>query len=441
METASGLVVAGCLAERYRAEIQRQFPEIDFVLGPDELGRVIEGATLGDGAAGSLVSIDALYTSREVPTIPRLLATPPHLAYLKVAEGCDHTCAFCAIPSFRGKFRSRPIPILVDEARGLAEQGVRELVIVSQDTAAYGKDLGLADGLPLLLEALLEVDGIRWIRFLYCYPHTVTDRLIRLVAEKERLCSYFDIPFQHASRSVLRRMSRGGHREAYEALVRKIRRTLPGVGLRTSFIVGFPGETDADFAELETFIANVRFDSMGVFLYSDEEGTPAFELDHKVPRRVAVARRNRLMRDQKRISKTKLDARVGGKVTLLLEGVSEESGLLLEGRTETQAPEIDGRVLVNDVGNVRPESEKILSRGDHRQPGIRLDRAYPFRSVVRCSTCKKEVEYWTNPYRPFCSERCKLIDLGRWAAGGYRIPQSEPTSEEPDGQGEDEDEQ
>jgi ribosomal protein S12 methylthiotransferase len=243
---------------------------------------------------------------------------------------------------------------LVAETRRLAEQGVREIIIVSQDTMAYGKDLGLQDGITLLLRELVRVDGLKWIRFLYCYPHSISNELVRLVAEEERLCRYFDIPYQHASRTVLDRMKRGGNRETYERQVESIRKLVPDAGLRTSFIVGFPGETETDFEELSRFIGNIGFDNVGVFLYSDEEGTGAFDLDQKVTRRTAIRRRNQLMKQQSRISKSRLKSMVGRNVEVLLEGYSEESELLLKGRMETQAPEIDGQILINDVGDTRP---------------------------------------------------------------------------------------
>src|SRR5437016_8756886 len=262
------LVVAGCLAERYRSEIQKEIPEIDFIFGPDELGRVLEAVQLDSSAASpdvSAISIDALYTSTEVPTIPRVLTTPSYMAYLKISEGCDHVCTFCAIPGFRGGFRSRSVDDLVTESRRLAEQGVRELVIESQDTMAYGKDIGLATGITTLLRDLVKIHGLKWVRFLYCYPNMVSDDLVRLVAEEEGLCKYFDIPYQHASRSVLERMKRGGHRDMYERQIDGIRRVIPDVGLRTSFIVGFPGESEEDFNEVAQFANNVAFDNVGVF--------------------------------------------------------------------------------------------------------------------------------------------------------------------------------
>ena len=348
------LVVAGCLAERYRSEIRKEIPEIDFIFGPDELGRVLEAVRLDDESNVPDVSIDALYTSTEVPTIPRMLTTPSYMAYLKISEGCDHVCTFCAIPGFRGKFRSRTIEDLVGESRRLAEQGVREIIIVSQDTMAYGKDLGIANGITKLLRELVKVDGLRWVRFLYCYPNMVSDELVRLVADEERLCKYFDIPYQHASRAVLERMLRGGNRDIYERQVEGIRRWIPDVGVRTSFITGFPGETEEDFGEVMQFIRNVQFDNVGVFLYSDEEGTAAFDLDRKVARRTAEKRRNQLMKEQSRISSNKLRQMIGKNIRVLLEGPSAESDLLLQARMETQAPDIDGHVLINDTGDKVP---------------------------------------------------------------------------------------
>src|SRR5262245_40755553 len=308
------LVVAGCLAERYRADIRKEIPEIDFVFCPDELGRILEAVQLDPEESSPDISIDALYTSKEVPTIPRLLTTPSYVAYLKISEGCDHVCSFCAIPGFRGRFRSRSVSDLVAEAHRLSEQGVRELVIVSQDTMAYGKDIGLQDGITHLLRELVRVDGLRWVRFLYCYPHSISDELVRLVASEERLCKYFDIPYQHASRPVLDRMRRGRNRDFYERQIESIRQAMPDVGLRTSFIVGFPGETEEEFNEVLTFVKNVQFDNVGVFLYSDEEGTGAFELDAKIARRTAVRRRNQLMKQQSKISTSKLKSMVGSRV-------------------------------------------------------------------------------------------------------------------------------
>jgi ribosomal protein S12 methylthiotransferase len=348
------LVVAGCLGERYREQILEEIPEIDFVFGPDDLGQVLEAVRLDQEGPAPDIKIDALYTSKQVPTIPRVLTTPKHMAYLKISEGCDHTCTFCAIPSFRGSFRSRRIEDLVAEAERLAMGGVRELVIVSQDTLAYGKDLDGPEGCIELLEELLKVNGLRWIRLLYCYPNLLSKSLVRLIAEQDRLCNYFDIPFQHASAPVLERMRRGGNRKGFEKQVKGIREIAPGAGLRTSFIVGFPGETKADFDELVGFVETVKFDNLGVFLYSDEEGTDAFGLDGKISREVAEERRNILMSKQEQISGGTLGNMVGRRLRVLLDGFSGETDLLLEGRLETQAPDIDGHVLINDAGELEP---------------------------------------------------------------------------------------
>jgi ribosomal protein S12 methylthiotransferase len=283
------------------------------------------------------------------------------MAYLKISEGCDHVCTFCAIPGFRGKFRSRSVKDLVAESNRLSDQGVREIVLVSQDTMAYGKDIGLAEGITTLLRELARVDGLKWVRFLYCYPNTVTESLVRLVADEERLCKYFDIPYQHASRSVLERMKRGGSRDFYERQIENIRKWNPDSGLRTSFITGFPGETEEDFKEIRTFMKNVAFDNVGVFLYSDEEGTGAFDLDNKVTRKTATRRRNQVMKAQAGISAHKLRGMIGRRVEVLVEGRSEESELLLKGRMETQAPDIDGHILINDTGDRDVRSGEFCS--------------------------------------------------------------------------------
>jgi len=338
------LVVAGCLAQRYRDQIASELPEVDLAFGPDELGRILEAV----GEEAGAVSIDALYTSREVPTIPRLRTTARHLAYLKISEGCDHTCAFCAIPSFRGAFRSRRADELVREAATLAADGVQEIVLVSQDTLAWGRDLEGENSIVSLLSQLLDSGGFRWIRLLYCYPNLLTHDLVGLISRESRLCNYFDIPYQHASAPVLNRMRRGGSPDLFLRQLEGIRTEIPDASVRTSFIVGFPGETDSHFRELAGFVEDAGFDQLGVFLYSDEEGTRACELDQKVDRETAIQRRHELMECQARITKKRLARRIGLQAPVLLEGPSRESELLLEGRTEGQAPEIDGRVLIND---------------------------------------------------------------------------------------------
>jgi len=345
------LVVAGCLVERYKEELQREIPEIDACIGVNQLEEILSVAEPGgrkllpiysDGA-----SAPELYLYDE--TTPRLRATAPYTAYVKIAEGCDHTCAFCIIPKLRGGFRSRSPESILREVEILAAQGVKEFVLISQDTTTYGADLELTDGLARLVDSIAGVPGVEWVRFMYCYPTAITDELLSVMARHPNVCKYFDIPLQHASRRMLARMRRGGSRASYERLIARIRERVPGVAIRTTFIVGFPGEREEDFDELVDFIRAAEFDRVGVFTYSDEENSAAFELDGKIDPRVAERRGKRLMKEQARLSRRKNRRVVGQRVRVLLEGRSKESDLLLEGRMETQAPEIDGSILINDV--------------------------------------------------------------------------------------------
>ena len=352
------LIVAGCLVERFKDELQNEIPEIDACIGVNqlqEIGSVVEPGfhsilpVYSDGA-----SAPELFLYDE--TTPRLRATAPYTAYVKIAEGCDHTCAFCIIPKLRGVFRSRSPESILREVEILAAQGVKEFVLISQDTTTYGTDLGLKDGLARLIDSIARVDGVNWVRFLYCYPTAITDGLLDVMAARENVCNYFDIPLQHASRRVLARMRRGGNPDAYRRLIERIRERVPGVAVRTTFIVGFPGESDEDFDELMDFVSEVQFDRVGVFTYSDEENSPAFELDGKIDHTIARQREQRLMKEQARISRRRNRRLVGSRVKVLLEGKSKESDLLLEGRMQSQAPEIDGSVLINDV----PESLRVV---------------------------------------------------------------------------------
>ncbi|MFY9608904.1 MAG: 30S ribosomal protein S12 methylthiotransferase RimO [Blastocatellia bacterium] len=345
------LVVAGCLVERYRDELQREIPEIDALIGVNQL-KEIESVVEPNGRPGLPVYSDGaavpeLYLYDE--TTPRLRATAPYTSYVKIAEGCDHTCAFCIIPKLRGVFRSRSPESIIREVEMLAAQGVKEFVLISQDTTTYGSDLALADGLARLVDSIAALPGVEWVRFMYCYPTAITNELLRVMAERPNVCKYFDIPLQHASRRVLHRMRRGGNRESYQRLIERIRNRVPGVAIRTTFIAGFPGEREEDFDELVEFVKRAEFDRVGVFTYSDEENAAAFELGEKVEPDVAARRGERLMKEQARISRRKNRKLIGQRVGVLLEGKSKESDLLLEGRMETQAPEIDGSVLINDV--------------------------------------------------------------------------------------------
>lgn len=351
------LIVAGCLVERYREELQREIPDIDACIGVNQL-KEIESVVEPNGrrvlpvySEGAAAPELFLYNE----TTPRLRATAPYTSYVKIAEGCDHTCAFCIIPRLRGVFRSRSPESILREVEMLAAQGVKEFVLISQDTTTYGSDLGLKDGLARLVDSIAAVPGAEWVRFLYCYPTAITDELLDVMASRPNICKYFDIPLQHASRRVLQRMRRGGNRDAYERMIQRIRERVPSVAVRTTFIVGFPGERAEDFEELLDFVRVVEFDRVGVFTYSDEENSAAFELDEKVDHAIAKKREHRLMKEQARISRRKNRRLVGSRVRVLLEGKSKESDLLLEGRMESQAPEIDGSVLINDVlGGVEP---------------------------------------------------------------------------------------
>jgi ribosomal protein S12 methylthiotransferase len=375
---ARKLVVAGCLVERFRNEIRQNIPEVDAVVGTGELESIL--AATGITAAPAANSLNSPFNilqsrpegdaraaqgrfSRETwdgaiadlpnylydEATPRVLATPRHTAYIKIAEGCDHPCSFCIIPQLRGKFRSRRFESVVAEAERLAVSGVREITLIGQDTTCYGEDFGLKDGLALLLEKLAGIEDLRWIRFLYAYPNKITGRLLETIAAHEKVCSYIDVPLQHASPGVLKRMKRGGGADIFLRSIEKMRRTIPGVTLRTSFIVGFPGETETEFEELCQFVRASEFDWMGAFGYSDQEGATAFSEEKKLPEREIERRRKHLMQIQRKISKRRKKAHVGKEFDLVLEGVSEESELLLEGRTPMHAPEIDGKVFISDV--------------------------------------------------------------------------------------------
>jgi len=417
---ARKLIVAGCLVERYRHEIQRNIPEVDAVVGTGELEAILEAAGL-DGVGGvpaaaapspfnilsgtnadvrsgresqagthksspsthdrsgcSLVQSQdsskgrpegdqreragrfrrdswtgashVLPTYLYDETTPRILSTPCASAYIKIAEGCDHPCSFCVIPNLRGKFRSRPFESVVAEAEQLVARGVQEITLIGQDTTCYGEDLGLRDGLATLLDELAKIEGLRWLRFLYAYPNRITGRLLDTIAKHDNICKYLDLPLQHASHAVLKRMKRGAGADIFLKTLEKVRAAIPGIALRTSFIVGFPGESLHDFEVLEEFIQEARFDWLGVFNYSDEEGSGAFSLDTKISHRTIEARRRRLMRLQQSISRKSKQEWIGRELTFLAEGPSQETELLWEGRTQHHAPEIDGKVYVNDFG-------------------------------------------------------------------------------------------
>jgi ribosomal protein S12 methylthiotransferase len=344
------LVVTGCLAERYRDELKKEIPEIDEVLGTGEVPQILDALNvkpLTFHRAVPRFGIDLPTYIYDADT-PRRLATPGHYAYVKIAEGCDYKCAFCIIPKMRGHYRSRSIESIVTEAKALAARGVKELLLISQDTSFYGVDRKERGALPALLRALNEVDGLEWIRLLYLYPTTIGADVIDAIAECDKVCKYIDLPLQHASDRVLKRMKRPGTRASYERLLANIRAKVPGVALRTTFIVGFPGETDEDFKALLDFIEAVDFDHVGVFTYSHEEGTSAYDLKDDVPAATKKRRQKALMARQKELVAKRQAARVGERLRLVIDGPSEEHELVLRGRLEGQAPEIDPQVYLTD---------------------------------------------------------------------------------------------
>ena len=405
---AKKLIVAGCLVERYRDEIRKSIPEVDAVVGTGELEAILEAAgmarkpvapspfTILTGSATVHSGKEALAgthhaghehkhengpkgfraegnhregqgrfnrdewqgASHLLPTYlydettPRLLSTGKTSAYIKIAEGCDHPCTFCVIPNLRGKFRSRRFESVIAEARQLVARGVQEITLIGQDTTCYGEDLGMKDGLATLLDELAGTPGLRWLRFLYAYPNRITGKLLETIAKHDNICKYLDVPLQHASPSVLKTMKRGAGAEIFLKTIEKVRKAVPGIALRTSFIVGFPGESDQDIAILEDFIAQAKFDWLGVFSYSDEDGSKAHALTGKVPQRTIESRKRRLMKLQQGISKRARQAWVGREVIVLAEGPSEETELLWEARTQFHAPEIDGKVYINDFGDL-----------------------------------------------------------------------------------------
>jgi ribosomal protein S12 methylthiotransferase len=385
----SRLVVTGCLAERYRDELQREIPEIDAVLGTGEVPQILEaigdsrlaagGSQLEKSSPSNAVPLTFFHRTPSAsskpraasrgPSLPdylydadtpRYLTTPRHFAYVKVAEGCDYTCAFCIIPTLRGSYRSRSADSIVREARALAERGVRELLLISQDTTFFGIDRGERGALGRLLRELNAIDGLVWIRLLYLYPTTITDDVLAAMAECDKVCRYIDLPLQHASAEVLKRMRRPGNRRTYDTLLARIRARVPDVTLRTTLIVGFPGETDADFAELESFVADTGFDHLGVFTYSHEEGTRAFGLDDDVPAVEKKRRRHALMARQKKIVARAHRARIGREAAIIIDGPSSEHEMVLQGRLEGQAPDIDSVVYLTDCDPTAFEAGTLI---------------------------------------------------------------------------------
>lgn len=359
---ATRVIAAGCLVERYRDDLMKELPEVDAFIGTSQIGEILNAADSEFDAHQLTVTPIGNKTSNYLYDFdtPRIRATDSHIAFIKIAEGCDRPCAFCSIPGMRGSFRSRRFGSIVEEARNLAKQGVRELVLIAQDSSRYGEDLGQVDALAALIRALGEIEEIEWVRVMYAYPTHISDAFLAAIAETPKAVKYLDMPLQHASRNVLKLMKRGGTRESLEKLINRVRERVPGIAIRTTFITGFPGETDADFDELMSFVQNCHFDNVGVFTYSDEEGTPAFDLPGKVDPKIAKIRRNLLMKEQAKISKRINKAKIGNTYQVLFEGLSQESDLLFQGRLQGQAQEIDGYILINDMPeDLQPEVGKI----------------------------------------------------------------------------------
>lgn len=359
---AHRLVVAGCLVERYRGDIRKDLPEVDAIVGTNEIERIVDACEGGGQGQGGPA---APYLYHDMTA--RVFTTPRHFAYLKIAEGCDHPCTFCVIPQYRGAFRSRRFESVVVEANRMVQSGVREINLIGQDTTCYGEDLGIKDGLATLLARLARLEDAPapyWVRFLYAYPNRITQKLLDTIAEHPALVKYIDMPLQHASGPVLKRMKRGSNGELFLRILERIRRTIPGVAIRSSFIVGFPGETKEDFESLCEFVKEARFDRLGVFTYSDEDTSKSFALDAKVDGRTIQNRKRSLMAVQRKVSRSMNRALVGQEFPILVEGPSQETDLLWEGRLPTQAPEIDGVCYINDDGG------EPIRRGELRRVRI-----------------------------------------------------------------------
>ena len=349
---ARKLIVAGCLVERFREDLRRDIPEVDAVVGTNELEHIVALCEANGEAATALPTVEP-YLYHELT--PRVRATPRHMAYVKIAEGCDHPCTFCVIPQYRGAFRSRRWESVVSEARKLFSEGVREINLIGQDTTCFGEDFGLKDGLPFLLEKLAGIENAGWVRVMYMYPNKVTPRLLETIAAHAPLCKYIDMPLQHASARVLKRMKRGASGDIFLRLLERMRRTIPGVALRTSLIVGFPGETERDFEELCAFVQEAKFDHLGVFSYSDEDTSASFHLDGKVDGRKIYNRKRRILALQRKVSRARCRSFVGQTLPILVEGPSKETDWLWEGRLQGQASEIDGKTYLNEFEGPTPE--------------------------------------------------------------------------------------
>lgn len=352
------IIVTGCLSQRYAEELFNELPEADAIAGVevyDEIGSIIKRVMNGERFIMLERSKpDVIYTSKEI-FLPRILTTPSYTAYLKIAEGCDNCCSYCAIPKIRGSYRSKPMEQVLKEAKALADNGVKELIVVAQDTTRYGEDLpGGKLLLANLLKELNKIESLKWIRVMYCYPNNFTDELIETFASLDKVCKYVDLPLQHASNRLLASMNRYDTREEVETLLAKLRKRIPGIVIRTTFIVGFPGETDADFEELKEFVEQQRFENAGVFAYSQEEGTVAGAMPNQIPDEIKQERYHELMALQAQISEEIHKDTEGQTLEVLVEGIEEDGSGLHYGRSYREAPDIDGLVFIENPGDIKP---------------------------------------------------------------------------------------
>lgn len=380
------LIMAGCLSQRYVTDLVQEMPEVDFFMGLDDVPNIVKiceslERTRHDQRQVSPVSRVSEALSNSTPALylydhhtPRLHLSHQHTAYVKIAEGCRYQCSFCAIPMIRGKLRSRTIESIVQELTSLAEQGVKEVILIAQDTTSYGIDRAGKPMIVPLLERLVTIEGIHWIRLMYAYPTSLDLSLMHLIVHEQKICTYIDLPLQHIDDTILKQMRRAITEIETRRLIAQLRHQISGLTLRTSLIVGFPGETEAAFKKLEDFVHDVKFDRLGVFTYSHEDGTPAYEMSNQIPYEVAEERRRRLMEIQAEISLKKHQAMVGTLQTVLIDGISEETPLLLEARTEGQAPEIDGVVYINEGDTEQGVFEEV-----------RITEALPYDLVGRIS--------------------------------------------------------
>ena len=342
----SAIVVTGCLAERYQDEIIKEMPEVDAVLGIGANSDIVKTC---DKALCGIVTTSFPNKCYLSINDERAISTPSHWAYLKIAEGCDNRCSYCAIPGIRGGFRSRTIESCVDEAKALAESGVKELILIAQDTTKYGQDLYGKYSLDVLLKELVKIDGIEWIRLFYCYPQRITDSLINVIANEEKVCSYIDIPLQHSDKTVLKNMNRVGNGEDYKALISKMRKAIPDLALRTTFMVGFPGETDEQFENLCKFTEDVKFDKMGCFTFSPEEDTPAYDMQNQIDDDVKIRRQEVLMNKQYSITEELNKQRIGRIYKVIIDTFDGEKYV---GRSYMDSPEIDSGIIFTSGNNL-----------------------------------------------------------------------------------------